>query len=72
MSTWTGTLVRVDLGAGGYALQADDGSTYTLAGDVDAKLVDSRVTVKGRKVAAMGFLMTGDDTIEVRKVRAAR
>ncbi|MFT7520392.1 MAG: hypothetical protein ACI9MC_002537 [Kiritimatiellia bacterium] len=72
MSKWTGTLVNVDLGAGGFALQADDGKTYTLAGSVDSKLVGSRVTVKGSKVSAMGFLMTGDGTIDVKRVKAAR
>ena len=67
--TFTGTLERVDLGGGGWALKADDGQRYELHGDVPAGLAGKRVQVEGRKASRMGFLMTGDPGIEVRSVK---
>ncbi len=70
MSTFTGTLERVDLGAGGWALVTDDGR-YTLAGDVPDGLEGRRVQVRGRRSGAQGFLMTGDPVLQVQAIEAA-
>jgi hypothetical protein len=68
--TLKGTLRKVDLGAGGWVLEAG-GKRVQLVGDVPAGLDGKRVEVEGRKVEALGFLMTGDGTFEVSAVKAS-
>ncbi len=65
-----GKLVRVDLGGGGWVLEADDGKRYQLAGNVPKELDGRRVEVRGKSVESFGFLMTGDPTLEVERITA--
>jgi hypothetical protein len=65
-----GTLVKADLGAGAWILEADDGKRYQLAGNVPKDLAGRRVDVRGKEVEAFGFAMTGDPTLEVEKITA--
>lgn len=67
--TLTGKLERIDLGAGGWALMTDDGQRFVLEGDVPAGLDGASVEVEGAVGETLGFLMTGDPTIRVTKVR---
>lgn len=69
--TWTGRLVREDLGTGVWVLETDDGQRITLAGDVPAGLANKRVSVEGQKAEAMGIGMVGDDIVEVAAVKRA-
>jgi hypothetical protein len=71
MSRFTGVVEKVDLGAGGYALVTDGGERLLLNGDVPDELVGRKVVVRGSKAAAMGFLMTGDATLTVKRIEAA-
>lgn len=71
MSRFTGVVEKVDLGGGGYALVTDGGERFVLDGDVPADLVGRKVVVRGRKAAAMGFLMTGDPTLTVKRIEPA-
>lgn len=66
-----GRLERVDLGAGGWALVADDGHRYVLDGAVPAELAGAQVDVEGAVAGGFGFLMTGDPTLRVSRVRRA-
>ncbi len=66
--THTGTLRHVDIGAGGWALETDDGARYTLTGTVPSKLKDQKVTVEGKPTSAMGFMMSGDPVLQVTRV----
>lgn len=63
-----GKLVRADLGAGGWILEADDGKRYQLAGDVPNELAGRRVEVRGKPAESFGFVMTGDPTLDVEKI----
>lgn len=64
-----GTLRRVDLGTGGWVLEAG-GRKLQLVGDVPAGLAGKRVEVQGREVRdGVGFLMSGDGMLEVATVR---
>ena len=63
-----GKLVRADLGAGGWILEADDGKRYQLAGDVPKELANRRVEVRGKPASSYGFVMTDDPTLEVEKI----
>ena len=71
MKTWTGRLVREDLGTGVWVLETDDGKRLMLAGEVPAGLADKRVDVRGQVADAMGIGMVGDETIEVASVKRA-
>ena len=71
MSRFTGVVEKVDLGAGGYALVTESGDRYLLDGDVPDDLVGRKVVVRGSKGAAMGFLMTGDPTLTVKRIQPA-
>ena len=66
-----GKLVKVDLGGGGWALETSDGRRFELAGKVPADLEGEEVRVEGRTVEAAGFLMTGDPTLDVKRVEKA-
>ena len=63
-----GKLVRADLGAGGWILEADDGKRYQLAGEVPKELAGRRVEVRGKSIESYGFVMTDDPTLEVEKI----
>ena len=68
----TGRLVRVDLGAGGWALETDDGRKIELQGSIPGGLAGQRVKVTGSKISSFGFTMIGSGTaIDVRKVEQA-
>jgi len=66
--TWSGRLVRHDLGAGGWMLEGDDGRRYQLVGEVPEKMAGRRVRVEGRQTGVFGFAMAGD-SIEVDAIR---
>lgn len=66
----SGTVRRVDLGAGGWVLESG-GKKLLLMGDVPAHLEGRTVEVRGREVRdAMSFQMTGDGVFEVAAIRA--
>ena len=67
---WKGRVQRLDLGSGGWALLTQTGETFELKGDIPEQLVGKEVRVEGRRVQVMGFLMTGNDSIEVTSIRA--
>ncbi|MCB9688547.1 MAG: hypothetical protein H6735_26150 [Alphaproteobacteria bacterium] len=67
---WTGTLKRVDLGAGAWMLETGDGEKLTLFGDVPAELKGRKVEVTGREIRdGASFVMAGP-MVEVARVRA--
>ena len=67
-TTWTGRLVREDLGAGVWMLEADDGHRYQLAGAVPEEFAGRQVRVTGRKAGLFSFGMAGD-SIQVESIR---
>lgn len=68
---WRGKLVRVDLGAGAWALEAD-GRRIMLFGDVPAHLAGEVVDVHGRELEdGASFSMTGDTMVEVQRIDKA-
>ena len=69
--THTGILQRIDLGAGGYALELSNNTRFTLDGEVPDHLVGKRVVVKGSLAEVSGFLMTGDRVLMVEAIRPA-
>lgn len=69
--TFTGKLVRVDLGAGGWVLETKEGKKIALFGDVPDSLAGSEVVVQGKVVDGASFLMTGDEMVEVSTIREA-
>ena len=71
MTTWHGTLERVDFGPGSWTLRTDGGERLALIGKVPKDLAGKRVAVEGKSVEAMGFAMVGTGSIEVTRVVAA-
>lgn len=71
MTDEEGTLERLDLGPGGYALRLPSGERWVLVGDIPDRLVGSRVRVRGRALDGAGFLMTGDAAFEVASISGA-
>jgi hypothetical protein len=69
--SWTGRLVRIDLGTGGWVLETRDGKKIALFGDVDAALDGSQVEVQGTKLEGSSFMMTGDTMVQVDRIRRA-
>jgi len=69
--SWTGKLVRVDLGTGGWVLETRDGKKIALFGDVDAALAGTQVEVQGTKLEGSSFMMTGDAMVQVDRIRKA-
>ena len=67
--SWTGKLVRVDLGTGGWALETRDGKKIALFGDVDASLAGSQVEVHGTELEGSSFLMTGGSLVQVDRIK---
>lgn len=67
--TWKGKLERIDLGAGGWQLVTPDGKRFVLDGDVPPGLEGASVEVEGAVGGGFGFLMTGDPTVKVTRVR---
>jgi hypothetical protein len=69
--TYSGTLKRVDLGAGAWVLETRSGEKITLFGDVPAALEGCSVEVSGKEISdGASFVMTGDKMVEVSKVRS--
>lgn len=68
--TWTGKLSQLDIGAGVWVLDTDDGARIPLVGEVPAALSGRRVRVRGEEVEVMGFAMVGDTAIQVTTVTA--
>ena len=66
--TWIGVLKRIDLGAGGWCLEAVSGSVFELYGEIDMRYADQRVSITGVLKTVHGFLMTGEESIEVSEV----
>ena len=60
MNKWHGTLRRVDLGPGTWVLESQDGTQYTLHGDIPASLCDKKVQVEGTPSTGFGFGMAGE------------
>lgn len=56
---YTGTLRYHDIGAGGWSLEATDGTTYTLIGEIPHHLSNKLVTLKAKPMQGMGFMMSG-------------
>lgn len=71
MSSWIGTLSKLDLGPGVWVLETDDGERIALYGEVPSALSGQRVRVKGREVEAMGIAMVGNTAIHVQSVTSA-
>lgn len=69
--SWTGKLVKVDLGTGGWALETRDGKKIALFGDVDGSLAGSQVEVQGTELDGSSFLMTGDKMVQVDRIKKA-
>lgn len=69
MRELVGVIEEVDLGGGGFALRRPDGGRVLLIGELPPELVGQEVEVQGEQVEAFGFLMTGDPTLQVHKVR---
>lgn len=69
--TWRGKLEHVDLGAGAWVLVTDDGKRLALDGAVPPGLDGAVVEVEGAVSGGFGFLMTGDPTVRVTRVRRA-
>ena len=69
-SIFTGTLLRLDLGSGAWALQSDAGTRYQLDGDIPAGLAGQRVTVEGQASSAFTFAASGP-VISVSSIKAA-
>lgn len=66
-----GTLIWLDYGPGSWALQTEEGTTFTLEGEVPGGASGQRVEVEGEPVDdAMGFAMSGP-TLRVERVRSA-
>jgi hypothetical protein len=68
--TYQGKLQLLDLGTGGWVLVGDDGARHALVGDIPRELRDRHVEVDGEVAEGGGFMMTGDPTIVVHRVRA--
>lgn len=68
--TYTGKLVRVDLGTGGWMLETKEGK-IALFGEVPPKLAGTQVVVQGRSIEGSSFLMAGDKMLEVSSVKEA-
>ncbi|MCB9662570.1 MAG: hypothetical protein H6732_00505 [Alphaproteobacteria bacterium] len=68
---WIGTLRYVDLGAGQWVLEQEEGGEMPLVGAVPAHLRDHEVVVQGRRVDALGFGRSMQRSIEVRDIRPA-
>jgi hypothetical protein len=67
--TWQGMLRWENLGTGGWVLESD-GRKVQLVGDVPAALNGKRVVVQGRTLeGGMGFLMAGDQMVQVSQIR---
>ena len=56
---YAGTLRYSDMGAGGWLLEAVDGTTYTLIGAIPHHLSDKQVSIKAKPMHGMGFMMSG-------------
>lgn len=56
---YTGTLRYTDIGTGGWSLEASDGATYTLVGDIPPHLKNKHVSIKAKPMQGMGFMMNG-------------
>lgn len=69
--TYTGKLMRDDLGSGVWILQTDDGKKLMLDGVVPNALEGERVAVDGSKGNAMGIGMTGDGVVAVKGIKKA-
>jgi hypothetical protein len=68
MNTWTGRLVRVDLGSGGWALETQEGR-FVLQGDIAPEHEGRQIEIEGTVASTFTFLMTGDPVIFVTKSR---
>lgn len=68
---YTGKLVRVDLGTGGWVLETKEGDKIALFGDVPPRLANTQVVVQGRTLEGSSFLMTGEKMLEVSSVKEA-
>ncbi|MEQ1564897.1 MAG: hypothetical protein ABMA64_04610 [Myxococcota bacterium] len=65
--SWTGKLVRVDLGTGGWVLETKDGRV-ALFGEIDDGLAEQRVVVHGTELDGVSCLMVGDRMVQVERV----
>ena len=63
-----GILHRLPYGSGGWKLVCKDGEEYELLGEIPVELEGKTVQVKGKKVTAYGFFMSGLPQIEVEKI----
>ena len=69
MKEWMGTLEYVDLGSGGWRLVLADGQALELYGQIPEKMAGKQVRVTGSLEAHHGFMMTGDQTVEVQTIQ---
>ena len=69
--SWTGKLVKVDLGTGGWVLETRDGRKIALFGTVDGALAGTTVEVQGTEMEGASFMMTGDAMVQVDRIRKA-
>jgi hypothetical protein len=68
MTTWTGRLVQVDLGAGAWVLETRT-ERILLVGSVPGHLAGQEVEVHGEELEdGMSFAMTGDKMVQVARV----
>ena len=65
---YTGTLRYSDIGAGGWSLEATDGTTYTLVGAIPRHLDNKQVALKAKPMQGMGFMMSGP-ILQVEEIR---
>ena len=70
MARFVGKLKKVDLGAGAWVLETDDGER-PLDGPVPEDLEGQDVVVEGKEASLFGFAMTGGKGIRVKRVSAA-
>ena len=56
---YTGTLRYNDIGAGGWSLETEDGTVYSLSGTIPEHLRDKKVALKAKPMHGMGFMMSG-------------
>ena len=70
MKTYSGILIRIDMGAGGWQLQTANG-IFNLFGPIPTELANKKVVVQGKPTESMGFLMNNQPAIEVHSVKPA-
>ena len=67
--TYKGMLRYIDLGAGGWQLECDNGTTFILYGDIPNHFKDKKVILTAQKAEGFGFMMSDQQALEVLSIK---